>query len=84
MAELRIQIDDDLLLALEESARTHGRLLDAEVASLLRAALPQEAMPRETFAAAAKRIAAMTPKGVKQTDSVKILRAHRDGTAIEE
>jgi hypothetical protein len=84
MAELRIQIDDDLLTRVENAARVRGMSLDDLVTDVLLSRFPKPLVPRESFAEAARRIAAMTPPGVKQTDSVKILRSFRDGAAIEE
>lgn len=76
MGEMNIRIEDGLRTRLEESARTHNRSLDEEVSLLLKKGL--EMPERESLYDAARRIAAMTPKGVKQTDSVEMLREDRD------
>ena len=76
MGEMNIRIEDDLRIRIEELARLHNRSVEEEVESLLRVAVP--AVPRrEDLPAIARRISAMTPKGVKQTDSVEILREIR-------
>jgi len=76
MGEMSIRIEDSLRTRLEESARAHDRTLDEEVSVLLKKGL--EIPERESLYDAARRIAAMTPKGVEQTDSVEMLREDRD------
>ena len=76
MGEMRVRIEDGLRTRLEESTREHNRSLDEEVVLLLEKGL--EIHARESLYDAARRIAAMTPKGVKQTDSVEMLREDRD------
>ena len=76
--------DEDLLTRISDLARLHNRSVEEEIKALLNTALPAPYVHREDLRALANTIAAATPKGVKQTDSLKILRAHRDGTAIEE
>lgn len=76
MGEMRIKIEDEVLLTrLTDLAREHNRSVDQEIIALLQAAVRPR---REDLPAIAARIAAMTPKGVKQTDSVEILREVRD------
>jgi hypothetical protein len=84
MAYLSVEIADDLLASLQGSADSSGRTLQQEVEYSLRSTFPRQDMSNESLREIAERISAMTPKGVKQTDSLKILRAHRDGTAIED
>ena len=84
MAELRVQVDDDLLMRLKDVARARGVSLDDQVNDVLLSWFPKPLLPRESLAGTARMIAEMTPPGVKQTDSVKILRSFRDGAAIEE
>ncbi|CAN7312652.1 FitA-like ribbon-helix-helix domain-containing protein [Pararhizobium sp. LjRoot238] len=76
MGEMNVKIDESLLMRLEDRARAHNRSLDDEVKFLLERAL--EKPERESLYDAARRIAAMTPKGIKQTDSVEMLREDRD------
>ena len=78
MGEMRIKIEDEVLLVrLADLAREHNRSVDEEVIELLHQAL--ESSGRfETSYEAAMRIAAMTPKGAKQTDSVDMLREDRN------
>jgi plasmid stability protein len=80
MGEMQIKIADEALLTrISDRARLNNRSVEEEVEALLQAAVPARpnAINREDLRAAAKRIAAMTPKGVKQTDSVEILRELR-------
>jgi len=68
-------LDDKVIERLEMRARNHPRSLEAEIRDLLSHAAYQ---PLAIDALAeADRIAAMTPKGVKQTDSVILLRRDR-------
>ena len=77
MGEMRIKIEDEgLLTRISDLARLHNRSVEEEIEALLRVAAP-EPPRREDLPAIARRIAAMTPKGVKQTDSVEILREIR-------
>jgi len=77
MGEMRIKIEDEALLTrISDQAKLHNRSVEQEVEALLQAAVP-ERPKREDLRAIAERIAAMTPKGVKQTDSVEILRELR-------
>ena len=77
MGEMMIKIEDEgLATELADLARLNNRPVEQEVEDLLRAAL--SARPRrEDLPAIAARIAAMTPKGIKQTDSVEMLREIR-------
>lgn len=75
MGEMNIKIEDDLKTKIEDLARSNERSLDEEISALLRKAVG--AQRPESLYDAAVRISAMTPKGVKQTDSVEILREIR-------
>ena len=76
MGEMNVKIEEGLLLRIEDRARAHNRSLDEELNILLQKALDKP--EQETLYEAAVRISAMTPKGVKQIDSVEILRELRD------
>lgn len=77
MANLTIRnVDNTVVERLKRNAKRNGRSLEAEVRELLRQAA--ERKTREELLAAADRIAAMTPKGVKQTDSAELIREDRD------
>ena len=69
-------LEDQIVERLKDKARQNGRSLEAEV----REALRREAKRTtgKEAVAEAERIAAMTPKGVKQTDSVEIIREMRE------
>ena len=77
MATLTIRnVEDGVVERLKSKAIQSGRSLEAEVREVLRQAAKRKS--REEMLAAADRIAAMTPKGVKQTDSAELLREDRD------
>ncbi|MBO9125982.1 MULTISPECIES: hypothetical protein [unclassified Rhizobium] len=78
MGEMQIKIADEALLTrISDRARLNNRSVEEEVEALLQAAVP--ARPRrEDLPAIAARIRAMTPKGVKQTAAVEMLREDRD------
>ena len=69
-------VDDKVIRGIEARAMVNGRSFEEEV----RVLLGQYALlaPEERVAEA-DRIRAMTPKGVKQTDSTEIVRAIRNG-----
>lgn len=77
MGEMRIRIEDDRLLTrIADLAHLNNRSVDEEVTELLRKALEDDHRA-ETSYEAAVRIAAMTPKGAAQIDSVEMLREDR-------
>ena len=77
MANLTIRnVEDSVVERLKSKAIQSGRSLEAELREVLRQAANRKS--REEMLAAADRIAAMTPKGVKQTDSAELLREDRD------
>lgn len=80
MGEMRIRIEDEhLLTRISDLARLHNRSVEQEIEALLRSALPSpSAVRREDLPSIAASIAAMTPKGVKQTSVVDMLREDRD------
>jgi plasmid stability protein len=69
-------LDDKIIKRLKARAKTHRRSLEAELRDLLSHASRQPLIVDAL--AEADRIAAMTPKNVKQTDSVILLREDRD------
>jgi antitoxin FitA len=78
MGELTIRLDDaKLIQALEEMASVHGKPLEDEVRAVLERAVEEHAR-RMDLVRRADEIAAMTPKGVKQTDSSLLIREDRD------
>lgn len=80
MGELTIKdMDDATVEQISDLARRHGRTVEHESLTLIREALGAR-IPQghEDRAAMARRIAAMTPKGVVQTDSVILIREDRD------
>ena len=69
-------LDDEVVENLKKKAATNNRSLEAELRDLLKQAAGRPS-PEELLANA-DRIAAMTPKGVKQTDSALLIREDRD------
>jgi len=65
-------LDDKVIERLEMRAKNHRRSLEAELRDLLSHAA-QQPLAIDALVEA-DRIAALTPKGVKQTDSVILLR----------
>jgi hypothetical protein len=72
----RVMVDDATLQRLTRLAERHGRTIEEEAALALQSEVRR--MSREEFLRRADAIAAMTPKGVKQTDSAVLLREDRD------
>jgi plasmid stability protein len=68
-------LDDKVIKRLKMRAKNHRRSLEAELRDLLSHASQQPLIVDAL--AEADRIAAMTPKDVKQTDSVILLREDR-------
>ncbi len=77
MANLTIRnLDDEIVEKLKARAKANGRSLAAEVRCILADAARQPT--HAELRAWAERVSAMTPKGVKQTDSAKLIREDRD------
>lgn len=77
MATLTIRnLDDAVVEQLKARARNNLRSLEAEVRALLTRAAGRPT--GEEAIALADRIAAMTPEGVGQTDSARLIREDRD------
>ena len=77
MANLTIRnVEDNVVARLKDKASQSGRSLEAELREVLKQAASQ--MTRNELLAAADRIKAMTPRGVKQTDSAELIREDRD------
>lgn len=72
----KIVVDDATMRQLEQDAQRHGRSISDEAAERLRASLPP--LTKAEIVAGFEAIAAMTPKGVKQTDSTLLIREDRD------
>jgi len=68
-------LDDKVIKRLKVRAKNHRRSLEAELRDLLSHAAQQPLIVDAL--AEADRIAALTPKGVKQTDSLILLREDR-------
>ena len=77
MANVTIRnLDDNVVAELKEKAARSGRSLEAELREILKRAASRKT--RAEFLAEADRIAAMTPKDVRQTDSAELIREDRD------
>lgn len=80
MGELMIRnVDDETVQQISSRAKRHGRSIESEILTLIREGLaargPDEGEDR---VAMARRIAAMAPKSIVQTDSVILIREDRD------
>ncbi len=73
----KIAVDDATLAKLAENAKSHGRTLEQEAAEALRAAAGTT-LTRAEILARLDAVAAMTPKGIKQTDSTLLVREDRE------
>ena len=83
MGEMTIKLEDaSLLQKLQEMASAHGNSLEAEVHLLLAGAVARYD-DRLDRVRRAREIRAMTPRGVKQTDSVEIIRRMREERSRE-
>ena len=67
----KIAVDGATLAVLTENARAHGRTVAEEAAEARK-------LSRDEILARLDAVAAMTPKDVKQTDSVMLLREDRE------
>jgi hypothetical protein len=77
MGEMNVKIKDEFLLErIADLAKAHNRAPDVEALELIAVGL--EAIEPFDRLKDAKRIAAMTPKGRKQTDSTILVRQDRD------
>jgi len=74
---LRLELGSDDLGALAERAQAHGRSPEEEAAEIIRQTLTHGSR-RQYLVEWARRIRAMTPPGVTQTDSLQLLREDRD------
>jgi antitoxin FitA len=71
------KLSESAMTQIERLAALHQRSVEDEAAALIEQGLKAPLGPTEAYLLA-ERIAAMTPKGVKQTDSVELLREDRD------
>jgi predicted transcriptional regulator len=70
-------LDDALVDRIAKLAEANKQSLDQEIAGLIEAGL-REQERHDRLIARVREIAAMTPKGVPQTDSVELLREDRE------
>ncbi|MEX0406034.1 hypothetical protein ABGN05_10200 [Aquibium sp. LZ166] len=78
MGEITIRLEDATLVkAIEEMASIHGRPVETEIEGVLKRAVEDHQRRRE-IVSRIDEIAATTPKGVAQTDSVEIIRQMRE------
>lgn len=77
MREMNIRIKDEYMLGrIADLAKVHDRTPDLEALELIAAGL--DAVEPFDLVKEARRIAAMTPKGHKQTDSTVLVREDRE------
>jgi antitoxin FitA len=72
-----LELPEDIAAGIEQMAAKSGMTPEMQIEILLRQSLG-EFSRREFLFQEAERIAAMTPKGVKQTDSTILIREDRD------
>ena len=78
MATLTLHdIDDGIVNTLKDRARANARSVEDEAQAILSKALGEAARTSDRWETV-RRIAAMTPKDVPQTDSVLMLREDRE------
>jgi plasmid stability protein len=76
MAQLTVRnVDDRVVRALKQRAASHGRSAEAEHREILRAALLQDEVRKESFAVRAARLRRRLRSGLDSTD---LVRADRD------
>ncbi len=76
MAQVIVRnLEDRVVAALKRKAELHGRSLEQELREILASAARLTGLERVQLS---RRIRAMTPAGVRQTDSAKLIREDRD------
>ena len=76
MAQVIVRnLDDGLVASLKRKAQLHGCSLEQELRDILAAAAKPT---KEERLALARRVRAMTPSGILQTDSAELIREDRD------
>jgi plasmid stability protein len=70
-------LETSIVESLRRSADAHGRSVEEEAVEMIRKGLGVE-RDREALIAEALRISSLTPKGVVQTDSTRLIREDRD------
>jgi plasmid stability protein len=73
-----IELDRETYDALSRQAEMHGKSIDQEVGDIVRRSVVKESPKDVDYVARARRIRAMSPKGVAQSDSVQLIREDRD------
>ncbi len=71
------KLSDRALAIIAERARAHGASIEDEVTEIVELAVGAQQTPNWRLASA-DRIAAMTPGGLKQSDSTLLIREDRD------
>jgi plasmid stability protein len=69
------KVEDGVIAGIEAEAKLHGRSFDEQVRAIL---APHAILSKEERLKLIDEIRAMTPKGVRQTDSTEMIRALRD------
>lgn len=75
--KLTVNLDAYEIEVLEGRAHAHGRSTEEEAADILRQQLKKDG-GRGYLVEWSRRLRAMTPAGIQQTDSVKLIREDRD------
>lgn len=77
MGEITINLKGASLAVLSELAKANNKSLEVETLEILESALAQR-LNRLELLKRAQRISAMTPKGIKQSDSTDFIREERN------
>jgi len=77
MGEIRINLDQGIIKALERRAAEHGRDVAEEISNIVADDLAGRLRPVDPVEWS-RRIRAMTPPGVRQTPAVQLIREDRD------
>lgn len=79
MADIILRdIDDSTIDKLAKLAQARERSVEEQAKAMLSQAVDRRTIARQDRRASAERIAAMTPKGILQTDSTILVREDRD------
>jgi plasmid stability protein len=76
--KVTVDLDEELMSALAREAQSHGHDIASEIRDIVREKVSGPAPSPIDFVDEFRRIRAMTPRGVPQTDSTRIIRDSRD------
>jgi hypothetical protein len=77
MGEIKIKLEQGAIDALERRASQHGWDIAAEISNIVESELGGSALPADPIDWS-RRIRAMSPRAVQQTDSLELIREGRN------